>query len=92
MKNATTFTPFENDSQSLNIGEFTLENQGEQVNLYGSMTLTKDKDSLAQAKQLQAILAQAIDYLEKNQADKIEKADIIASQQANVEAVNNPFA
>lgn len=92
MKNATTFTPFENDSQSLNIGEFTLENQGEQVNLYGSMTLTKDKDSLAQAKQLQAILAQAIDYLEKNQADKIEKAEIIANQQANVEAVNNPFA
>lgn len=92
MKNTTTFTPFENDSQSLNIGEFTLENQGEQVNLYGSMTLTKDKDSLAQAKQLQAILAQAIDYLEKNQADKIEKAEIIANQQANVEAVNNPFA
>lgn len=92
MENATTFTPFENDSQSLSIGEFTLENQGEQVNLYGSMTLTKDKQSLAQAKQLQAILAQAIDYLEKNQADKIEKAEIIANQQANVEAVNNPFA
>lgn len=92
MENATTFTPFENDSQSLNIGEFTLENQGEQVNLYGSMTLTKDKQSLAQAKQLQAILAQAIDYLEKNKADTIEKAEIIANQQANVEAVNNPFA
>lgn len=92
MENATTFTPFENDSQSLSIGEFTLENQGEQVNLYGSMTLTKDKDSLAQAKQLQAILAQAIDYLEKNKADTIEKAEIIANQQANVEAVNNPFA
>lgn len=92
MENATTFTPFENDSQSLSIGEFTLENQGEQVNLYGSMTLTKDKQSLAQAKQLQAILAQAIEYLEKNQADTIEKAEIIANQQANVEAVNNPFA
>lgn len=92
MENATTFTPFENDSQSLSIGEFTLENQGEQVNLYGSMTLTKDKQSLAQAKQLQAILAQAIDYLEKNKADTIEKAEIIANQQANVEAVNNPFA
>lgn len=92
MENATTFTPFENDSQSLSIGEFTLENQGEQVNLYGSMTLTKDKQSLAQAKQLQAILAQAIDYLEKNKADTIEKSEIIANQQANVEAVNNPFA
>lgn len=92
MENAITFTPFENDSQSLSIGEFTLENQGEQVNLYGSMTLTKDKQSLAQAKQLQAILAQAIDYLEKNKADTIEKAEIIANQQANVEAVNNPFA
>ena len=27
------FKPFQNDSQSVGLGEFTLENQGEQVNL-----------------------------------------------------------
>mgnify|MGYP007094631870 CR=1 FL=1 len=26
------FKPFQNDSQSVGLGEFTLENQGEQVN------------------------------------------------------------
>lgn len=86
------FTPFADDSQSLTIGDFTLENQGEQVNLYGSLTLTVDKTSLAHAKQLQSVLAQAIAYLEKNKADTVEKSQILASQQANVEEVSNPFA
>ena len=43
------FKPFQNDSQSVGLGEFTLENQGEQVNLYGSATFTLDKQSLATA-------------------------------------------
>lgn len=85
------FTPFTNESQSLNIGEFTLENQGEQVNLYGSMTLTMDKQSLDNAKALQAILSQAIEFMEKNNAQIADKKDTLAKAQANVSEVNNPF-
>ena len=86
------FTPFNNDTQSLTIGDFTLENQGEQLNLYGSLTLTIDKQSLAYAKQLQVMLTQAVAYLEAHQAKTVEKTDIIARQQAQIEPVNNPFA
>ena len=85
------FKPFQNDSQSVGLGDLTLENQGQQVNLYGSATFTIDKQSLATAKELQGILAQIIDFLEVNQAQTIEKADIVKQQQQQVDEVNNPF-
>lgn len=64
-KKMSAFKPFQNDSQSVGLGEFTLENQGEQVNLYGSATFTLDKQSLATAKQLQDVLSQIIDERER---------------------------
>lgn len=85
------FNPFANNSQSLSLGEFTVENQGEQLNLYGSMTLTLDKQSLDNAKALQAILTQAIAYMQKHQAGQQDKQAIIEQQQANVKMVKNPF-
>lgn len=86
------FAPFANNSQSLRLDEFTVENQGEQVNLYGSMTLTLDKQSLDNAKALQAILTQAIAYLEKNNAQAVDRSTTLANQQANVSEVKNPFS
>lgn len=85
------FEPFNNDSQSVGLGELTLENQGEQVNLYGSATFTVDKDSLAQAKQLQQVLNDIVTYLESHGANAVNKADIKAAEQANVDVVKNPF-
>lgn len=86
------FTPFANDNQSLSIGELVVENQGEQVNLYGSMTLTVDKQSLATAKALQVILTQAVAYLENHHAETIDAALTVAKQQTNVSEVKNPFS
>lgn len=88
----TQFLPFQNDSQSLNLGEFTVENQGEQVNLYGSMTLTIDKQSLENAKALQRILNQAIAYLENHNAAQQDEHTTLEQQQGNVTEVANPFS
>lgn len=85
------FKPFQNDSQSVGLGDLTLENQGQQVNLYGSATFTIDKQSLATAKELQGVLAEIIDFLEANQAQTIEKSDLVKLQQQQVDEVNNPF-
>lgn len=85
------FKPFQNDSQSVGLGELTLENQGKQVNLYGSATFTIDKQSLATAKELQGVLAEIIAYLEANQAQTIEHAAIEKQQQQQVDEVSNPF-
>lgn len=85
------FKPFQNDSQSVGLDDLTLENQGQQVNLYGSATFTIDKQSLATAKELQDVLAEIIEFLEANQAQTIEKSDLVKLQQQQVDEVNNPF-
>lgn len=90
--NMSNFLPFQNDSQSLSIGEFTIENQGKQVNLYGSMTLTLDKQSLDNAKTLHMVLTQAIEFMQKNNAAQTDRQDTLAKQQANISEVKNPFA
>lgn len=87
----STFQPFQNDSQSVGIGDLTLENQGQQVNLYGSATFTLDKQSLATAKQLQAVLTDIVAYLETTDAPTTNPAEIDHQQQQTVEEVRNPF-
>lgn len=86
------FKPFANNSQSVGISELTLENQGQQVNIYGSLTLTIDKGSLSYAKELQRILTEAVAYLESQNASQIDISDVQKAQQANVAEVKNPFA
>lgn len=90
------FQPFSNASQSVgltsDVGELTLENQGQQVNLYGNATFTIDKESLALARQLQQVMGDIVAFLEKNHAETIAYADVVKAQQANVSEVDNPFA
>lgn len=90
------FQAFANDSQSVGLtnpaGELTLENQGQQVNMYGNISLTIDQDSLVLAKQLQQVMNDIVAYLESHKAQDISHDDIEKSQQANVTEVANPFA
>ena len=90
------FQAFANDSQSVGLtnpaGELTLENQGQQVNMYGNISFTIDQDSLALAKQLQQVMNDIVAYLESHKAQDISNDDIEKSQQANVTEVANPFA
>ncbi len=89
------FLPFQNDSQSVGLtskaGEITLENQGEQVNLYGNVTFTLDKDSLAIAKQLQQVMNEIVSFLEKNNAQTQSHTTIEQAAQTQVSEVANPF-
>lgn len=89
------FHAFANADQSVGLtssaGELTLENQGEQVNLYGNISFTIDKDSLALAKQLQQVIGDIVTYLENQQASDVSHAEVVAAEQANVTEVANPF-
>lgn len=87
----TEFTPFADDEASLNLGEMTLENQGQQVNLYGSATFTLDRQSLTQAQHLHDLLGQIVSYLQAHNAQDFERKDYQAYQQANIDTVRNPF-
>ena len=44
--------PYQNEEESLAIGELTVENRLDRVSVYGSIDLTKDKAGLQQAKAL----------------------------------------
>jgi len=77
--------PFKNESESLQMGDLTVENRIDRVSIYGSIDITRDKEGLAIARQLKEILDLTLGELEK--ADLPEKIPL-----APVEKVDNPFA
>jgi hypothetical protein len=81
------FQPFSDDSASLSIGEFTVENGTYKVALYGSLDVTRDKSGLKQAKALKAAVDAIVKALEQDKALPDESGPIEEPQQ-----VKNPFA
>ena len=77
--------PFKNESDSLQIGDLTVENRMDRVSIYGSIDISRDKEGLAIARQLKEILDLTLGELEK--ADLPEKISL-----APVKKVDNPFA
>ena len=77
--------PFRNESESLQMGDLTVENRIDRVSIYGSIDITRDKEGLAIARQLKEVLDLTLGELEK--ADLPEKISLVP-----VEKVDNPFA
>jgi hypothetical protein len=81
------FQPFSDDSASLRIGEFTIENGTDKVVLYGSLDVMRDKNGLKHAKALKAAVDAIVKALEQDKALPDESDPAEAPQQ-----VKNPFA
>ena len=81
------FQPFSDDSASLSIGEFTIENGTNKLALYGSLDVTRDKSGLKQAKALKAAVDAIVRALEQDKALPDESGPTEEPQQ-----VKNPFA
>lgn len=64
----TKMTPFADDAASISIDELTVENGTDRIALYGSLDLTRDKQGLAHARALAALLDQAIQLLEADRS------------------------
>lgn len=82
----TALKPFADDVTSLSIGEITLENGKEQIALYGSVDLTRDKVGLKHARELKAVLDAIV--------RELEAAHDLPEQVASSEkpkTVKNPF-
>ena len=81
-----TISPFANESESLGIGDLTIENRTDRISIYGSIDLTRDKAGLEHARILKAVLAKVVQALEteKNLPDKIAPPDV-------PDEVANPF-
>ena len=81
----TMLIPFADDAASLSIGKLTIENGTDQLALYGSLDITRDRRGLAQARALQAVLDQAVQTLEAQKDLPAELAPAV------VKTVKNPF-
>lgn len=79
-----TIKPFQNEEESITIGELTVENRFDRIELYGSLQLTKDQAGLALAKELKALVDKTVKAM---QAEKLP--DHIAV--APTDKVENPF-
>ncbi len=79
--------PFADDTASIGIGELTVENGTDCVSLGGSLDITRDKQGLAHARALQALLTQVVGQLEadKNLLDAVPLP-------AAAKTVANPFS
>ena len=67
--------PFQDESESLQIGGLTIENRVDRVSIYGSIDLTLDKVGLVNARQLKEVLDLTLAELEKAELpDKISLA------------------
>lgn len=82
----TKLTPFADNSALITVGELTVENGTDRIALYGSLDLTRDKQGLAHARALLALLKQAVQRLE---ADKALPDAVPPSAAATT--VKNPF-
>jgi hypothetical protein len=77
--------PFENESQALGIGDLTIENRLDQLEIYGSLSITRDQSGLALALQLKAVVDAAVTHL-KQAPDLPEHLTLKPTDQ-----VDNPF-
>ncbi len=77
--------PFENESDSVGIDELTVENRVDQLEIYGSLSITRDKAGLERALQLKDILDAAVKALQ----DDAALPDKIAFKPTD--SVDNPF-
>ena len=80
-----TLRPFENEQDSLVIDALTIENRVDQLEIYGSLAITRDKIGLVHALQLKQILDAAVSALQHDPA----LPDQIAFKPSD--QVNNPF-
>ena len=79
-----TFHPFADESAALTIGELYIENRVDRVSFYGLLDITRDRQGLARAHALKAILDAAVLRLEE--AHLPEEVQVLPTLE-----VPNPF-
>ena len=77
-------SPYQNESEAIQIGDLTIENRVDRVSIHGSVDITRDKEGFQNLRQLKAILDLIAVELERS-----DLPDRIAVVEP--EAVKNPF-
>ena len=56
--------PFDNETQSLSLGDLTIENRLDQLEIYGSLSITRDQAGLALALELKQLVDDTVAQLQ----------------------------
>ena len=59
--------PFDNETQSMNLGDLTIENRLDQLEIYGSLSITRDRAGLALALQFKQLMDETVAHLQQAQ-------------------------
>lgn len=81
----TSLIPFENETQSINIDELTIENRLDRIELYGALVITRDQIGLQRALEIQSLINATVQSLQE-QTDLPQAVEIKPS-----ETIDNPF-
>jgi len=74
---ATSFSPYQNEADCLQLDELTIENRLDRISIFGTIDLWKDKAGLKSARELKRLLDHVVAELEKT--DLLEKVEFAAS-------------
>lgn len=81
----TSFVPFANEADVLEVGRLTIENRLDRITLAGDIDITADQQGLAAARLLHALLGDIVGKLEaQNLPERLPAPD--------VKKIDNPFA
>lgn len=91
------FKPYENDHQSLQIGELVFENQTDRVIAYGDIEITKNEQGLSEALKLQQLFNLIVSELQSAKqagdfAQDSNKQGLLDNQEPFSKEVDNPFS
>lgn len=94
-----TFAPYQNDAQSMQIGELIFENQTDKVIVYGDIDIYKTAKGLDQAKRLKQVFSDIVAELEKNTLNDSDnnnslddKQSDLGSESQSSKVISNPFS
>ena len=59
--------PFDNETQSMSLGDLTIENRLDQLEIYGSLSITRDQAGLTLALQLKQLIDDTVAHLQQAQ-------------------------
>jgi hypothetical protein len=59
--------PFANETQSISLGDLTIENRLDQLEIYGSLSITRDQAGLALALQFKQLMDDTVAHLQQAQ-------------------------
>jgi hypothetical protein len=84
-KTMSVIHPFENETQSIQIDELTIENRLDRIELYGALVITRDQMGLQRALEIQTLINATVQSLQA-QTDLPQVLVIKPS-----ETIDNPF-